>query len=155
MKFVWEHHKTKGWTNEKVDVRAYLPSFTSAFSVNNTFCPLISLWITWWAWRWANPCMKKRRGRRGCSELGSGLSSRVAVPSTPKPIALGPVLSHSGWVQWDPRETCSSTSPAQFLVTKQRHGPQVIHVLYLNTAQHLHCRVKKVQLPESLRATTL
>lgn len=86
---MWEHHKTKGWTNEEGDVCAYLPSFTSAFSVNNTFCPLISLWITWWAWRWANPCMKKRRGRRGRSELGSGLSSRVAIPSTPKAHSTG------------------------------------------------------------------
>lgn len=76
--------ENKGWMNEEVDVRAYLPSFTSAFSVNNTFCPLISLWITWWAWRCANPCVKKKRGRRGHSEFGSWLSSRLPIPSTPK-----------------------------------------------------------------------
>lgn len=41
-----------------------LPNFTSAFSVNNTFCPLMSRWITWWACRCANPCIfwgKKRK----------------------------------------------------------------------------------------------
>ena len=33
----------------------YIPSLTSAFSVRRTFCPLMSRWITWWAWRWVNP----------------------------------------------------------------------------------------------------
>lgn len=38
-----ERRENKGWMNREADMLAYLPSFTSAFSVNNTFCPLISL----------------------------------------------------------------------------------------------------------------
>ena len=36
-------------------VRCVIPSLTSAFSVSKTFCPLMSLWITWWEWRWERP----------------------------------------------------------------------------------------------------
>lgn len=32
-----------------------VPSLTSAFSVSSTFWPLMSLWITLWAWRWERP----------------------------------------------------------------------------------------------------
>lgn len=111
----------------------YLPSFTSAFSVNNTFCPLISLWITWWAWRCANPCIKEKRGRRGCSELGSWLSNRLPIPSSPKghstvprPLATG---CNGAW----------SAPPLQLLVMGRRYRPQIMHTQYLNIAQHLHC----------------
>lgn len=79
----------------------YLPSFTSAFSVNNTFCPLISLWITWWAWRCANPCIEEKRGRRGCSELGSWLSNRLLIPQRSQYCAS----TSCSWVQWDLQHT--------------------------------------------------
>lgn len=36
--------------------RCVIPSLTSAFSVSKTFCPFMSLWITWWEWRWERPC---------------------------------------------------------------------------------------------------
>lgn len=131
MKLIWEHHKTKGWKTEEVDMCTYLPSFTSAFSVNNTFCPLISLWITWWAWRCANPCIKEKRERRTCSEWGSWHSTRLPIPSSPKghstapqPVAagaMGPTAHHPDSFWW------------------WRHRPQIMHTQYLNTAQHLHC----------------
>ena len=37
-----------------------LPSLTSAPSVNNTFCPLISLCMTWFWWRWLTPCPRRK-----------------------------------------------------------------------------------------------
>lgn len=116
-----------------MDTCTYLPSFTSAFSVNNTFCPLISLWITWWAWRCAKPCIKEKRGRRRRSELGSWLSNRLPLPSSPKGHSTVPRPLAAG---------CSgaySTPPRQLLVMEQRHRPQIMHTQYLNAAQYLHC----------------
>lgn len=46
----------KGDFSRVLEVREwFLPSLTSAFSVSKTFCPLMSLWITWWEWRWERP----------------------------------------------------------------------------------------------------
>lgn len=46
-----------------------LPNFTSAFSVNNTFCPLMSRWITWWACRCANPCIFFLKQDNSCETI--------------------------------------------------------------------------------------
>lgn len=40
------------WRSREVFV---IPSLTSAFSVSSTFWPLMSLWMTLWAWRWERP----------------------------------------------------------------------------------------------------
>lgn len=61
------------WRSEGVGI----PSLTSAFSVSSTFCPLMSRWITLWAWRWARP-WGSRGGRslgvrgQGCEPRGGG-----------------------------------------------------------------------------------
>lgn len=43
-----------------------VPSLTSAFSVSSTFCPLMSRWITLWAWRWARPWDKSGENQPQC-----------------------------------------------------------------------------------------
>lgn len=125
--------------NQEAVVLAYLPSFTSAFSVNNTFCPLISLWITWWAWRCASPCSRKKRGSRQHSELGSLSNSRQSMPCSPVVRALVQGFVLSRYMQCNPQEPCSSTPPAQLSIIEQGIRPQVVSMLCIHTAQHLHC----------------
>ena len=53
-----------------------LPSLTSALSVNNTFCPLMSLCITWFWWRWLTPWEHKTKF---CNETHLYQASRKAL----------------------------------------------------------------------------
>lgn len=55
--------------SDRASEGSVVPSLTSAFSVSSTFCPLISRWITLWAWRWARP-WDKRAGQISCSGVG-------------------------------------------------------------------------------------
>lgn len=66
-----------------------LPSFTSAFSVSNTFCPLMSRWITLCWCRWLKPwrIQRKVRGTQVQSMLFSGIP--------PQPIMLQKWKVHS------------------------------------------------------------
>lgn len=54
-------------------IKTNIPSLTSAFSVSRTFWPLMSLWITLWAWRWDRPCSyknkTKKKKRSVCNKL--------------------------------------------------------------------------------------
>lgn len=47
----------------------FLPSLTSAFSVSSTFWPLMSLWMTLWAWRWERPWQGTEDKRRMRGDL--------------------------------------------------------------------------------------
>lgn len=72
-----------------------VPSLTSAFSVSSTFCPLMSRWITLWAWRWARPWGRRggeprcRRTRTGAEERGGHRHGQGwaegAAPSSQEP----------------------------------------------------------------------
>ena len=53
-------HKNKNWNSNK----AAIPNLTSALSVNNTFCPLMSLCMTWFWWRWLTPCTNAHTMKR-------------------------------------------------------------------------------------------
>lgn len=54
----WQHIPASAikWP-KTLNIQAFnVPSLTSAFSVSSTFWPLMSLWMTLWAWRWERPC---------------------------------------------------------------------------------------------------
>lgn len=54
----------KKLANNRKNLHCHSPSLTSAFSVNRTFWPLMSRWMTWWACRWARPWGEGERGRK-------------------------------------------------------------------------------------------
>lgn len=108
-----------------------VPSLTSAFSVSSTFCPLISRWITLWAWRWARP-WDKRAGRithcagRGGKEHGGAklaisphfrVRPKAQTYSTTAGIILGVCVWGGGTLQsgqrlprWDDQHPRRSSS---------------------------------------------
>lgn len=66
-----------------------LPSFTSAFSVSNTFCPLMSRWITLCWCRWLKPWRIQRKVR------GTQVQSMLFSDIPPHPIMLQKWKVHS------------------------------------------------------------
>lgn len=81
-----------------------LPSFTSAFSVSNTFCPLMSRWITLCWCRWLKPWRMQRKVR------GTQVQSMLFSDIPPQPIMLQKWKVHS-WELSAPEHFCLSHAP--------------------------------------------
>lgn len=80
-----------------------------------------------------------RRGEEGEDiQLGSWLSHRLPVHSTPK--ALGLRLLLSSRLQWDLWEHCSSTEPAELSARSRDAGPGNAHAAPKHSATSAPCK---------------
>lgn len=63
-------------------IKTNIPSLTSAFSVSRTFWPLMSLWITLWAWRWDRPCSYKNKTKKKKDQYVTSSAAHTLVAKT-------------------------------------------------------------------------